>query len=339
MSGEHILRGAHGQLRLQSNGGMLGPAEFNLPGHDKISPLTCPDWSDHPEAENFVPMIRDLCGDFMCAPFGAPEMFEALPEHWREGAGQGMPEDPWFHGYSANMPWEITPDADDPTRATMTSQPPDPHPLARLERRVSLLQDGPGYQVELCITARRDVQFPLSQHPCFIMPKQPGTLRLEVSHEGQGWTYPMPFVPENAPVAVDTRFDSLNAVPRVDGGVIDLSQLPPAEPCEALLQLTVPDGDVRLVYEQEGYALRFTYDADLLPSLVLWISNHGRMATPFDGNFRTLGIEAVAGAFDLGPTVSNSAQNPIARDGVATTISMTAGQKLTTISTVSIEAL
>ncbi len=337
MSGNFTLKGDHGRLRLQSNGGMLGPAEFNLPGLDQISPLTCPDWADHPEAENLVPMIRDLCGDFMCAPFGAPEMFEALPEHWRRGAGPGMPEDPWFHGYSANTPWEITPDADDPGRATMTSLPSEPHPLSRLVRRVSLLPDAPGYQVELSIKARRDVRFPLSQHPCFHLPKQAGALRLEVTHSGQGWTYPMPFVPENAPVAIDARFDSLSAVPRVDGGLIDLSNLPPPERCEALLQLTVPNGEIRLVYEQDGYAIRFNYDADLLPSLVIWISNHGRLAAPFDGNFRTLGIEAVAGAFDLGPTVSNSADNPIAREGIATTIAMSADQELTTLSTVTIE--
>jgi len=339
MSAGIFLQGGHGRLRLRADGGMLGPGEFTLPGIGRISPLTCPEWHQRPDADDLVPVIRHLCGDFMCAPFGAPKLFETLPGHWRKGAGSGMPEDPWFHGYPANSPWDIAVDADDPTRATMTILPPEPHPLSRLTRRVSLLPDAPGYRVELRITARRDVRFPLSQHPCFHMPAEPGAMRVEIPNAGRGWTYPIPFIPNNAPVAVDARFDTMNAVPRVDGGVMDLSHLPPPERFEALLQIPAPDGEMRLIYEQAGYAMRFSYDADLLPSLVIWISNQGRDEAPFDGKFRTIGIEAVAGAFDLGPMVSNSPDNPIAREGIATTVSLGAGQELSTISTVEIQAL
>lgn len=339
MNTEFTLRGDHGRLRLRANGGMLGPAEFNLPGIGQISPLTCPEWHRRPDTDDLVPMIRHLCGDFMCAPFGAPKLFETLPERWRKGAGPGMPEDPWFHGYCANSPWDVSIDADDPTRATMTNLPREPHPLSRLIRRVALLPDAPGYQVELSIAARSDVRFPLSQHPCFHMPAEPGALRVEIANSGPGWTYPIPVVPVHAPVALDARFDDLSAVPGVDGGLIDLSRLPLPERCEALLQMPVPDGEMRLVYEQAGYAVRFSYDADLLPSLVIWISDRGRDEAPFDGNFRTIGIEAVAGAFDLGPTVSNWSENPIVTEGISTSVSLKAGQELTTTSTVTIEAL
>ena len=124
-----------------------------------------------------------------------------------------------------------------------------------------------------------------------------------------------------------------------DGGMIDLSRLPLPERCDALLQMLVPDGEMRLMYENGGYAMRFNYDAELLPSLVIWISNRGRDEAPFDGKFRTIGIEAVAGAFDLGPTVSCWSDTPIAREGVSREVTLLAGQELTTTSTITIEAL
>ncbi len=339
MGSEFILRGNHGSLHLQAAGGMLGPAQFNLPNLGQISPLTCPEWNKRDDTKDMLPLIRNLCGDFVCAPYGAPEASESLPEHWRKGADQGLPDDTWFHGYSVNSPWEIAVDPKDASRATLTNLPPDQHPLSRLERHVSLLPDVAGYKVELRITARRDVRFPLSLHPCFYLPEEPGAVRLEIPSAKRGWTYPVALIPENAPIAVDARFDNLNAVPRANGGMIDLSQLPPSERCEALVQIPSSAGEIRLVYEQAGYAVKFSYDADLLPSLVIWISNQGRDEAPFDGSFRTLGIEAVAGAFDLGPAVSNSPKNPIARDGVATTVSLSAGQELITTSTITLSAL
>lgn len=339
MSRALVLRGAHGWLRLQSAGGMIGPAEFNLPERGPIRPLTCPDWHNHPQAQDFPPMLRDLCGDFICLPYGAPDVMAALPDPWQHGAGSGIPEDRWFHGIGANAPWEIIPEPNDPTRAAMVLLPPDAHPVSKLERRVALLPDRPGYEVELRITARHDVQFPVSMHPCFHLPKEPGKLRLEIANAGRGWTYPLPVVPEHAPVAVNARFDSLNAVPRTDGGGMDLTMLPPPERCEALLQIPAPDGEIRLLYDQAGYAIRFAYDAELLPSLVIWISNRGRDEAPFDGNFRTIGIEAVAGAFDLGPPVSNWSGNPIAAEGISTAVPLRAGQELITQSTITIDAL
>jgi len=339
MGNEIFLEGDHGKLRLQAAGGMIGPAEFNLSEVGPIRPPTCPGWSNRDDTKDMLPHIRDLNGDFVCAPFGAPEASEALPEQWRKGAGSGLPEDPWFHGYSANSPWEITANVDDTSRAILTNLPPDHHPFSRLERHVSLLTDAPSYRVELRITARHDVRFPLSLHPCFHMPKETGAVRVKIPDAGRGWTYPLPLIPNNAPLAVDARFDNLNAVSCIDGTSIDPSRLPPLERFEGLVQIPAPKGEMQLVYEQAGYTVKFNYDADLLPSLVIWISDQGRDETPFDGKFRTLGIEAVAGAFDLGSAVSNSSENPIAREGISTAISLMAGQELITASSVTLQAL
>ncbi|HHG90625.1 MAG TPA: hypothetical protein ENJ90_09135 [Devosia sp.] len=336
------LRGAFGQIDLQPEGGMIGPAVFDVPGAGRVEPLTCPDWRNRDGAEGLLPLIRNLCGDFVCVPYGAPEVPGDLPDEWTAGADAPIAEDPWFHGYPANSRWQINTDdngSSTGTSATLITHPPAPHPLGEVSRTVSLLPDAPGYMVELSILARRDVTFPLSLHPCFLLPHEPGSLRLEISRAAEGWTYPIPVVPEHAPIATSRRFDSLRAVPKVGGGSMDMTRLPPSERCEVLLQVPSPDGLVRLIYERSGFAVRFTYDAQLLPSLVIWLSNRGRDEFPFDGEFRTLGIEAVAGAFDLGPAVSGSPMNPIAREGVATCVSLTAGQQLTTRSRIALEAI
>ncbi|WP_306120735.1 MULTISPECIES: hypothetical protein [unclassified Roseitalea] len=338
MSPTHTLVGPHGRLTLRAAGGMIGPATFDVPGAGAVSPLTCPDWAERPGAEDWLPVIRNLCGDFVCVPYGAPGApNDALPARWRQSPGPGIAGDRWFHGYAVNHDWEVVPGAE-ATTASMTCRPPEPHPLAEVTRRVALLPDQPGYEAELSLQARADVDFPLSLHPCFVMPGLAGSMHVDIPDAGRGWTYPLPVVHDHAPVVVDGRFDRLAAVPRGDGGSIDFTHLPPDERCEALLQLPAPAGKLQLGYPEAGYSLQFTYDAALLPTLVLWVSNRGRNEAPFDGEFRTLGVEAVAGAFDLGPAVSQSTVNPIAIDGLSTTVALKAGERLTTTATVALEA-
>ncbi|MCF6327204.1 MAG: hypothetical protein L3J21_07925 [Devosiaceae bacterium] len=339
MSNAPQLLGDYGQLSLQANGGMIGPAKFNLPGMDPINPLTCPNWHDRPGAEDWLPLIKNLCGDFVCAPYGAPDISEALPQNWKQNPEQKFANDNWFHGFAVNNLWDVQIDKDNSNSGQMICYPPAPHPFEHVSRKVSLLPDGPGYQVELNIAARSDIKFPFSLHPCFLLPEQPGSLNLEVATAGSGWTYPVSLIDENAPIATNARFEGLNAVPLIDGKKMDLTKLPPDEPFEALVQIGAPKGKVRLVYEKLGFEVIFSYDAELLPSLVIWISNCGRTEAPFDGKFRTLGIEAVAGAFDLGPQASCSIENPIAKEGISTFVELAAGEKLTTTSEVRLQAL
>jgi len=339
MNSALTLRGPFGQLSLQPEGGMIGGAEFELPGIGGIKPLTCPEWRDRPGADTWLPLIRNFCGDFVCAPYGAPQIPADLPAEWRNSDGGGIEEDQWFHGHAVNATWEILHDPANPGRGKMTCRPPAPHPFEEVSRDVGLLGDGAGYQVDLKITARAHVAFPLSLHPCFTLPERPGALRLEIPRAGRGWTYPLALVPDFAPIALNARFSSLDAIPKLDGGFADFTHLPPAQRCEALVQIPAPAGEVRLIYDHAGYAVHFNYNATLLPSLVIWVSNCGRDEAPFDGTFRTLGIEAVAGAFDLGPHVSTSPSNPIAQSGLSSFVELPAGEQLLTRSTVRIEAL
>lgn len=327
------------RLSLQMAGGMIGPVTVKLPGRESIDVLTCPDWAKRDTGKQWLPLIRNLCGDFVCVPYGAPTPNDGLPAEWLAGVKPSEPDDPWFHGEAANADWQLIDQSEADNSLTMGIALAEPHLLARVERTVRLLPDVAGYEVDLCLTARRDTELPVALHPCFRLPEKPGDLHLSIEAAGKGWTYPVSPVEETAMAEPNARFETLAGVPAIVGNAIDFSSLPTEGRTEALLQIPLAKGQVNLGYINDGYRVVFAWDEKLLPSVVLWVSQQGRDEAPFSRTFRTLGVEAVAGAFDLGPHVSRSADNPMAREGVATTVKLTARQTFKTTYRVLVEAI
>lgn len=64
------------------------------------------------------------------------------------------------------------------------------------------------------------------------------------------------------------------------------------------------------------------WDRDILPSLMLWISDRGAEDPPFNGRYRGLGVEPLAAAFDLADAIS-TAPNPLNRRGLRTAVEIT----------------
>lgn len=338
MGGQVLLSNRLGDLTLNAAGGMIGPFRVAHDGSPRFDVLTVTDWRDRPGADKWLPLIRNLSGDFICLPYGATKPNPELPEAWRAGAKNGAIVDPMFHGIPPNVDWVIEPNAGG-TAAMLWLDLPEPHPLARLERQVALSDDGRSYTVTLSVMARADCRLPLSLHPCFRLPGTPAALELSVEQSGPGWTYPIPPVPERQGVEANTTFETLSKVNAPGAGWTDLTRLPPQERCEVLVQLPVTKGLVTLDYPREDYRVQFEWNKTVLPSLVLWVSNLGRDEAPFSGQFRTLGVEAVAGVFDLGPHVSASPETPIAKSGLATGVAFEAGQKFETTYRVSVSEL
>ena len=59
-------------------GGQLGPVKFRL-GRQLIEPFSTAPWCDKPGADKLIPLLRELRGDFFCAPFGAGPAWRAVP--------------------------------------------------------------------------------------------------------------------------------------------------------------------------------------------------------------------------------------------------------------------
>ena len=105
--------------------------------------------------------------------------------------------------------------------------------------------------------------------------------------------------------------------------------MPFADDTEELLQLNGIDGAVALANEAEGYRVRLTWQKEHFPSLLLWISNRGRKAAPWNGRHLALGMEPICSPFGLGPAVAR-ADNPMAKAGTPTARDFAAGEVFTT---------
>jgi len=137
-------------------------------------------------------------------------------------------------------------------------------------------------------------------------------------------------------LAPAARFADLAAVPLTAGGTADLSRLPLPYATEELVQLTDAGGRATLTWPGEGFRAHLTWDAGHFPDLILWVSNRGRAAFPWNGRHQALGLEPVCAAFDLGTRIS-AGPNPLQTATHPTARSFCAGEVFTTRHRIAVE--
>lgn len=321
-----------GSATQHSLGGMLAQLALRLPDGRLVEPLHRPPWFDEPPLPDLPAILQGLQGDFACVPFGTGDP-APLPARWQAMGISAPPQGP-PHGYGANNLWQID-CVDGGLHADITY--PDPHPIARLTR--SLHPAGPG-RVDLALTIepRRDCRLPIALHPMFRLPAALGTALLRPGAHGPIWTHPCGPGPDPCPLRPDSIADSLQALPGQNGETLDFSRLPLAGRSESRLLITGTDGSARLDHSAEGWSVTLTWDADVLPSLMLWLSNRGRSQPPWNSRHLALGLEPCAAAFDLGVAAS-TAHSPLTASGVQTTVSLRAGKALQIRYAISVSAL
>lgn len=306
----------HGRAEVQTLGGMLGPAYFKL-GAREVQPFAIMPWGEDSGASHAAlpGILQRTRGEWPCVPFGAPTAPEGLPKHWQPPKPQ--PVCPDFHGYSANNHWEVLERSETALRLGITY--PDNHPIERLEREVFGVSGQSALQCRLHITARADVTLPIALHPCFALSSAPQKTEIVADFEF-GKTLPFQAEKGVSRLLPDVDFAELGTI----------SRLPLPYATEEIVQLCGAKGPIALLNHEAGYRVDLKYDQALFPSVLLWVSNRGRSEYPWLSRFEGVGIEPLCGAFDLGSDVSNWAENPIAKRGVATAISLKAGQTITT---------
>lgn len=316
-----------GKAEIQTLGAMVGPVHFILDSGKVVQPFAIAPWSDDSSDEYAAlpGILQRLRGEWPCVPFGAPSETTELPKQWR--GFQPNPVDEEIHGFSSNHHWVI--EKESATSVTLSIDYPENHSFRSLKRTVS----GVSGHTELCCTltieARNNVETTLASHPVFSLSKAIGNTEITLSEFEFGHTYPLDVEPNVSRLMPDIEFKSLQSVPSKEG-LQSLTSLPLPFNTEELVQLCNVRGPVGLINQEGGYAVNLNYDQDLFPSLLLWISNRGRTAYPWNGRFTGIGIEPVCGAFDFGTDIGAWPANPIATRGVNTSISLKAGQSLTT---------
>ncbi|HVI91547.1 MAG TPA: hypothetical protein VM659_24840 [Dongiaceae bacterium] len=307
------LRWSHGEAEMQSLGGMLGPVSFTLPDGRQFQPLQVAPWATEPQSAALPGILRRLRGEWPCVPFGRDDRPDDLPADWTAAApaGGGVV---WAHGYGAHHHWQLIAQGEDFIRVAIDY--PAAEPVARLERLIRVDADQPALNITLTIIARRSITLPVALHPTFRLPQRPGSVTLEAIDFDQPIAYPVPAEPGISHLTPGAMPDDLAAMPGKTGNV-DLTRLPLDLVTEELLQLKNCRGPIVLHYAEEDAHVSLDWDRQMLPDVMLWLSNGGRTAEPWRGRHYALGIEPVNGPFDLGQVAIPPASHPLAeRRGV-----------------------
>lgn len=319
------LAWAHGCLSVQSLGGMLGPVLFLLPDGRQVSPLHVAPWGNDPERETLPEILQELRGEWPCVPFGS-DAVRSLPNGWA-ATGESFDGADVPHGHSSNVHWDWR--TCDDRQITMECHYPDHHPVRLLRRWIVPDPGAAAIDITLEIEARRPCRLPIGLHPTFRLSPRPGSVVIEPSDYDRVWSFPGDVEPGAALFAPERQWPSLAEVGTRGDSMVDAAQVPLAEDIEDLLQLSGIDGSLALHYRDEGFRARLSWQKEHFPSLLLWYSNRGRKACPWNGRHVALGVEPIASAFDLGPAISN-ATNPLASSGAATAVAFEPGQTFTT---------
>ena len=333
---ERTLDWNAGSLTVQRLGGMMAPVHFRLEDGRTVSPLHVAPWASDPASLELPGILRRLRGEWPCVPFGYSVPNDGWPTEWANVMAPPAAEED-VHGYSSNHEWAWL--DSDSTRLCLALDYPAGSAVARVERVVAPDPAGPAVTLTFRIFVRRRCRLPIGLHPVFRLPAEPGAARLELGAFDMGRTYPGTVEPGKAIFAANRTFRDITAVPsRHGGGVIDASKLPLDVDTEELLQLEGLDGQVALVNSADGYRARLAWNTTDFPSLLLWISNRGRTASPWNGRHLAIGIEPVCSPFGLGaPTALTD--NPIARSGVPTALEFTPERPFETRYRLSAESL
>lgn len=302
---EHVLKWAHGEAVVLSTAAVLADCRFDL-GGKAFRPFARAPWMGTVTDMSIIGHLRELGGDFVCVPMGSGGPAPQAPPEW--AALMDRPRDWPIHGPAADEEWTIT--AADASSVTLSLDYPETSPVLRLERRVAVRPDAPALDSTLTIFARRAAPISVGLHPIFRLPEQPGRLRLEAEF-AFGLVHPRQ-------VAGEQEFSSLAAVPQANGPV-DVSHPPLGSQKNLNVQLCGMRSPMKATWLDEGAGMVLDWDRTQLPSLQIWHTNRGVEAPPWNGQYRGLGLEPIAAAFDLNDAISTG-PNPINRRGVATAI-------------------
>ncbi|WP_269510299.1 hypothetical protein [Burkholderia sp. IMCC1007] len=319
------LKWAHGAFDLHAAGGMLGGVAFQQDGRT-IRPFYEAPWlgQAEPQPSGLLGVMRS---EFPCVPFGVPISPDQLPQAWRKAAATPIVADnpaldsidDLQHGYGCTGPWSLVRQTEHQIEIEIAY--PETSSIARLTRIVRADPNRAAFDIMLRIEARKSTRSPIGLHPNLALPTLTGAFRIEPGPYRFGIVHPAGPEPRVSTALAGATFETLERVPLAEGGFGAFDRLPLAQPTEEILQLCGIDGSVTMTDAAAGTRYKLTWDADALPSLLLWISNRGRAYAPWNGRNLCVGIEPVASAFELGRAAS-LAPNPINSRGVTTALAL-----------------
>ncbi|WP_104399611.1 hypothetical protein [Vibrio penaeicida] len=307
-----------GTVSVQSMGAMIGPSVFILPNGKQVSPFYIAPWYDEKIDAAVDNLTKHIRGEWPCVPFGYPMPLEHFPSEWQDVLDENETID-FVHGYGSHHHWTFDPTSDN--EISMHIDYPGDHDIARLSRTIRPDPNAPALDIRLSIKARRPTCQPISLHTCLRLPEQTKRAKIVAGEFMKGHTHPSVVLPGSEQFHSDRVFTNLEQVPHVNGGVIDASRIPFQHDIEEVMQLEQTNGVAALHYLDENWKVNLTWNNKILPDLLLWYSNRGFKADPWNGRNLCLGLEPVCSPFGLSP---NTAQhpNPYEKNGSPTCVNI-----------------
>jgi len=305
---QHRLTWSHGSATVLSTAAMLADCTFQLE-NGPFAPFARAPWMGTIEDRSIIGHLRELGGDFVGIPFGSGGRDDTVPQDWLAL----MIEPPLrpIHGPAADEDWTVVECSDE--TITLRLDYPATSPVSHLVRTIAGRPDAPALDFTLDVHARRAANISVGLHPNFRLPERSGDLTLEADF-AFGLVHP-----RQTSSGYPQEFHMLSAVPQGEK-FLDLSHPPLPQP-NLNVQLCGMRGPLTATYHREGAGFVLDWDRNLLPSLQIWHTDRGIDGPPWHGQYRGLGLEPIAAAFDLHDDASTG-PNPINARGVATAITI-----------------
>ncbi|HEY4164535.1 MAG TPA: hypothetical protein VGM59_15820 [Dongiaceae bacterium] len=290
-------------------GGHFDRVVFRSGGRE-ISPLHRAPWREETLPADTPVALRNLAGDFFCAPFCAADL-------------DGSP----FHGWTSNGRWQAAGEAKDASGgSTIGFRLENPVMGASVTKEITLHPGHPVIYQHHVFTGGQGA-LPVGHH---VMVRSSGGLTLSFSPKAFGITPEAPQEPDpergRFALAYPQRFADLSRAKRADGTPIDLTRHPIDPRAEDVVFLVDEPGREfawsAALCRSEGFLFFAIKDPKILTGTMLWMSNGGRFYEPWSSRHTgCLGIEELCSYGAEGHRAS-IASNPVSAAGYNTALEL-----------------
>jgi hypothetical protein len=298
----------------------MAPVKFYLSGKHPIQPYYVSPWQEEGLKLN-PPVLVALRGNFFCLPFGG-----------NSGPYKGMKFMP--HGEPPGSEWTLIGSKKSGAVTTLVLSLKTKTPAGKITKTIRLVD---GQNVVYC-QERLDgysLKTSIGHHAILAVPAREGCLRVATSKIQFGMTSPFLFSDpahrEYQSFAIGKRFDSLTRVPLAWKGSApaDCTSFPARIGFADLLAVfsrkaeNLPEHVAWTTATNQigGYLWFSIRDPRILPTTVMWIENHGRHESPWNGRNRCLGLEDVCSYLNEGMPIS-ARPNDVNAQGIPTAMQL-----------------
>ena len=307
------------RVALTHDGGHMAPVTFFLPNKLIAEPYYVSPWgADDLDVPADEPCVKFLRGDFFCAPFGNPGKY---------GQDRNL-----LHGEPSYARWHHDGSRSENGVTAFEFSMQTAHPRGTLTKRVFLVGGHTVIYLQHEL-AGYDSSFPAGHHATLAMPEQPESVLVGLSPYRYGYTWPSPFGDPARhgsyyALAVGERFEDLGAVPLIFKNPVTgaCNAFPTRRGyTDAAACVSEDRGEpawVAATFTTQGFLWFALKNASDFPLTLLWMANHGRHASPWNGRENCLGIEDIRAFFGEGWHASVG-PNFLSDDGVPTAFTVT----------------